>query len=88
MARSTAVRLVAVAAIASLSAKVGQAHPLCYLDDSNPSLEISATYCANEEPDGFCCAADVESELQSTLEASGASGDCAELYKEVGFHTD
>lgn len=75
--------LVAVAAVATLSAKAVLGHPLCYLDDSNPSLEISATYCANDEPDGFCCAADVESGLQSTLEASGASGACAEMYKEV-----
>lgn len=80
---TTALGLVAVAAIASLSAKVGQAHPLCYLDDSTPSLEITATYCANEEPDGFCCAEDVESELEATLGTSGASGTCAELYKEV-----
>lgn len=77
--------LVAVAAVATLSAKVVLGHPLCYLDDSNPSLEISATFCANEEPDGFCCAEDVESELQSKLEASGASGVCADMYKEVNY---
>lgn len=76
--------LVAIAAVATLSAKQAVlGHPLCYLDDSNPSLEISATFCENEEPDGFCCAADVESELQSKWEASGASGECLGLYKEV-----
>ena len=86
MARRVAVNsLVAVAAVVSISAKAVLGHPLCYLDDSNPSLEISATFCSNEEPDGFCCTADVESQLQSTLVASGASDDCADLYKEVNY---
>lgn len=60
-------------------------HPLCYLDDTAPSLDITSTFCANEEPDGFCCAADVETGIQLEVEGSGTTGVCAELFKEVPY---
>lgn len=60
-----------------------RAHPLCYIDAANPVLDATATFCANEEPDGFCCNASEEAALEATLDASGATGDCAAMYQEV-----
>lgn len=67
---------------------IARAHPLCYLDDSNPLGSVESVYCPNEQPDGFCCGADVEAGVQTTVEGSGATDTCAELYKEVCIGSD
>lgn len=79
------VNALVVSAVAALALRVVHAHPLCYLDDTSPALDATATYCPNDETDGFCCTAEVEDGLQTTLDASGATGGCADLYKEVNL---
>lgn len=81
MTRASLPIVVALAAVSVVD--IARAHPLCYLDDSNPLDSVDSVYCPNEEPDGFCCSAEVEAGLQTTLEGSGATDTCAELYKEV-----
>lgn len=77
-----------VAICTLILAGVVRSDPLCYADSSSPVLDATATFCANEEPEGFCCDAAEEAALQATLGDSGATGVCAALYQEVGDRKD
>lgn len=82
-------RVTGLVATCALSlAGVVRSYPLCYVDKSTPVLDATATFCANEEPEGFCCDAVEEAALQATLGDSDATGVCATLYQEVGDRKD
>lgn len=79
-------RSVVVAACYALTAtnvlQRASSHPNC-INDFAPSLGATSTFCPNESDDGFCCNAAEEWDIQFNFESSGATGECAELHKEV-----
>lgn len=91
MVRPAATRVASfAAAAASLSLMIlppaADAHPLCfYGPDRAVSFDAEATFCPNEDPEGFCCNAGEEAKLQTKFESETLSADCAPLYKEVGL---
>ncbi len=59
-------------------------HPNC-IGDTSP-LDVEAGFCSYDDNlwgDGFCCNAAEENAIEADLNASGATDDCKEWYKEV-----
>lgn len=80
-----AVKAASLVVLASSSFLVA-AHPLCfYGPDRAVSTDAEATFCPDENPEGFCCDADEEAALDTKYTAVEASlsAECAPLYKEV-----
>lgn len=74
-----------VISIAATTALVG-AHPLCvYGPDRAVSTTTEATFCPNEEPEGFCCELEEEAALAAVYSEITVSEACAPLHQEVGY---
>lgn len=67
---------------------VAEGHPLClYGPDRAVSTTAEATFCPNDDPEGFCCEPAEEDALSLKFDTiSGTlSAECAPLYKEVSW---
>lgn len=85
MARPAATKVASLVALAASSALVATAHPLCfYGPDRAVSTTVEATFCPDDQSEGFCCEPDEEAALVTKYEAERMSAECAPLYKEVG----
>lgn len=85
--------LAVVLAVLLASPFLARGHPLCwYGPDRAVSTTAEATFCPNEEPEGFCCEPDEEAALKATFQAARVGPGCAAIYKEVcesfGAHRD
>lgn len=75
-------------ALAATNALVS-AHPLCYYGPNRAvSTTAKATFCPNEEPEGFCCEPDEEAALEETFNAAAVSAGCQDIYKEVSLRVE
>lgn len=62
------------------------AHQHCHFGARNPivGFESEVGFCSNDHPDGFCCDAIEEADVESRYgDAGGLTGDCADYHKEV-----
>lgn len=83
--RALAAVVAAVALSATNVVRQAEAHPNC-ADDFAPDLDVSSSFCPNDNPDGFCCNAAQESSIETNYNLAQVSGRCAELYLEVRGH--
>eukprot|EP00752_Nemacystus_decipiens_P008421 g7527.t1 len=91
MVRPAATRVASFAAAAAASLSLmavppaADAHPLCYYGpDRAVSFTAEATFCPDEDPEGFCCLPDEEDAVAARFASAGTlSEECAPLYKEV-----
>lgn len=84
MTRPVATKVASLVALAASSALVATAHPLCfYGPDRAVSMTSKATYCPDDQPEGFCCEPDEEAVLEAKFNAAAVSEGCKALYKEV-----
>lgn len=93
MVRPAATRIASFAAAAAASLSLmtlppaADAHPLCYYGpDRAVSFTAEATFCPNDDPEGFCCEPDEEDAVATKFASAGTlSEGCDPLYKEVGW---
>lgn len=90
MVRPAATRVASFAAAAAASLSLMtlppavDAHPLCfYGPDRAVSFTAEATFCTNQDPEGFCCEPAEEDALATRYASESLSAECAPLYKEV-----
>lgn len=85
MARPTATKVASLVALAASSALVATAHPVCFYGPNRAvSTTAEATFCPDDQPEGFCCEPNEEAALVAKYDAEDMSEECAALYKEVG----
>lgn len=95
MVRPAATRVASFAAAAAASLSLmtlppaADAHPLCYHGpDRAVSFTAEATFCPDDDPEGFCCEPDEEDAVAAEFARKTLSAECAPVYKEVSFETD